>query len=610
MNAVNAGIEDEKVNEGIEDEKVSVKVTEDNHQLNDKLDLLLTQVQEIVGSLNKKDLKNKDCDSENKGNEPEADIQEVESILRLLKIARSITDLEELGFKYYEDESLLRCTLCADDENKSHETHSQAVGVFSYNKVYERDFSDKDFAPEFKNLKRTVKSHLVRTTHLNQLKNQREKEEEERKRMNKNVEAGMNLGRHCMKNYNLGRPYTDYESDVLNTKLSGGFVGDLHHSRKFPAEFRPFVDRVVTRRVVKFISTPMKQTGHLPPVAISADKGTYKHRSRQFLMCSVINPGGENLIEVISCGQPVVEGGSKGKDLMENMKTGYDKHGIKGIQIKSAVFDGVYLHCSIADHFNEIYDIEPGTVLFSWDGLHKCGLVDKHISKRAEFVWLVNDTDTCQQLFTMFNWGASYEKFLQATLLWKLSKVNLASFSETRFANSRRKVYFNIHHSFAPIISCLDANILEESRINISNAKEDKDVAAKVRDKARTSREVKGKIMNVRFQLTLSSLADIYDQFGKVVNTAQEVHLLPHERIDRYFEAVEEMKLMEKCLAHHEDCHICKPNSDPKTVCLWKLNHADKDSLKKSKSIRGLPVIDQHEEKGKNIFYTMYLMYK
>ena len=86
-----------------------------------------------------------------------------------------------------------------------------------------------------------------------------------------------------MKNYHLGRPYSDYEYDVLMLKMSGSVVGELNHSRKFPAVFRSSVCKVVNKRSKNFIQTPLIQTGHLPCVGVSADKGTYKHRSRQFV---------------------------------------------------------------------------------------------------------------------------------------------------------------------------------------------------------------------------------------------------------------------------------------------------------------------------------------
>ena len=123
-----------------------------------------------------------------------------------------------------------------------------------------------------------------------------------------------------MEKYLKGRPYADYETDVLLLAKSGAIVGEINHSRKFSAAFRPSVAKVVHSKVEKFLKTPLRQTGHLPPCGVSADKGTYKHRSRQFCSCIVVMPGGNNWLEVLSCGQPVFTEGSSGLELAKNMK--------------------------------------------------------------------------------------------------------------------------------------------------------------------------------------------------------------------------------------------------------------------------------------------------
>ena len=152
----------------------------------------------------------------------------------------------------------------------------------------------------------------------------------------------------------------------------------------------------------------------------------------------------------------------------------------------------------------------------------------------------------CQQIFSTFNWGHNYEKFREAKALWRLTLSNLVNFSDTRFANSNRKVFLNIHHQFAPIISCLDdqidAGVRNKSGLEASDSK--------VREKADKAKELKGKILNALFLFTLSGLVDIYEQIGIIVQVTQMVHLLPHERIDLYTAAVTRMRNMALALDH------------------------------------------------------------
>ena len=384
----------------------------------------------------------------------------------------------------------------------------------------------------FSMLKMSLIRHIqTRKAHSQMIRDKKEQERLASDLKNKNQVAGMNLGRLCMKNYILGRPYSDYENDVLVAKMNGTLVGELNHSEKFPAAFRSSVCEVVHKRVKSYLQTPLKQTGFLPPVCLSADKGTYKHRSRQFLSCLTVMPGGNNLLEPLTCGQPVVTSGSSGLELTKNnMKDGFDDFGISGKQIESAVFDGVYFHCSVDDHLVKLYDINRKHVLFTWDPLHLTGLVDKDISKDRK--WLEDIVENCKEMFQLFNWGANYEKLREATALWRLSLSNLVTFSATRFANSKRKVFKNIHHEFAPIITCL------EEQITTGTTSKDK-IA---RDKGISARTLKGKILNVDFLLCLSGLVDIYEQFGALVQGTQMVHLLPHERMDLFNKNVKKIR--------------------------------------------------------------------
>ena len=81
------------------------------------------------------------------------------------------------------------------------------------------------------------------------------------------------------------------------------------------------------------------------------------------------------------------------------------------------------------------------------------------MTNQKHMVWLQNMIAFCQQIFNLFNWGANYEKFREATAMWRLTLSNLVNFSDTRFVNSKRKVLLNINHEFAPIISFLDDEI-------------------------------------------------------------------------------------------------------------------------------------------------------
>jgi hypothetical protein len=513
--------------------------------------------------------------------------EDIETLIAKVTLARSVKEIESAGFTFDEEKEELSCSVCStvDTNNDDNSSNLQTTGIFKYEKQTGMIFAPEENLPDkFRNLKKHVKRHVKQSTaHIENLQSQIKKQKEAEGKKTKNYEAGMNLGLICYKLYVKGRLFTDYEEDVLILKQAKANVGNLNHSRKFPPAFLPHVTKEIQSRMKQFITSKLQQTGHKPPLALSADKATYKHRSRQFLAGVTIAPGSDNFLEVVSFGQPIVKHGSTASALSGNMKEGFDALGVEGCQIESTVFDGVYFHIGIQKHFDAMYGLHEGDVLYSYDTLHKSGLVDTHLCKKQEFKWVVLNTDICQKLFRMFNWGSNYEKLVLATALWKLHLTSLVGFSETRFANSRRQVYINIHNEFPAIITCLEDQIMKAV----------KNPDAKTREKGNQARELKGKISNVHFLLNLSGLADAYGQFGAVVNVAQMVHLLPHERYEMFMEAVGELDKMAKCLSDHCKCDsLVIPGK--KMRCLWPMNHKDKKTLAKENEIQGILIIQSH----------------
>ena len=483
-----------------------------------KLDLVLKQLQDIKLKINelKKDNLTKNTEKSSSSGDMVSD-PEQESALMVLQCSRSMEDFENIGFEYDQESQKVKCTVCMSDDNQTNNDCPITIGVFKYSPLDGLNFNKEEkMSRNFTNLKRSLKRHILKGQgHCFKLKEKMKKEEADLALISKNKIAGLNIGKIAMKNYLQGRPLTDFENDILIMKGAGGVVGDINHSRDFPAKYRKSVCRVINGRIKKFLQTPLKQTGHLPPVAVSADKGTYKGTPRQFCGVVTVNPGGENFIEVLTAGQPVVSEGSTGYQLAVNMKSGFDYIGIRGKQIKSGVFDGVYDHISIEKHLGELYpDMNKVEFLFTHDPLHRTGLEDKHMcNAKGEHKWINAFNEICHQLYVTFSWGASHVKLRDAARSLDIRPRNLVNFSPTRFANSKSKVYQIILDQFPAIMVCLDHYIIEGEKNRSGLTASNKEI----REKADTARELKGKIMNSEFLLVLSGLCDIYEQFGAVV---------------------------------------------------------------------------------------------
>ena len=159
-------------------------------------------------------------------------------------------------------------------------------------------------------------------SHLNNVALEKKKSEEAEKVISQNHKAGMNVGRQCYNNIKIGRPERHFESDLLILRMSGATIGNINHSRIFIENIRPVFARQIRNKCKNFFTSPMKQTGHRPPCAVSGDIGTWKHRSRQFVGVTSPNPDGDNLLYSL----PVSE------DLLPNGQSGMEKcnHIVKG----------------------------------------------------------------------------------------------------------------------------------------------------------------------------------------------------------------------------------------------------------------------------------------
>ena len=133
-------------------------------------------------------------------------------LVKKIKYCRSMKVILDSGFSYDSETEIL--SVCED---------SVASGEFLYSPEEGLEFKEDEFLPrEFINMKRTVCHHIQQSkSHTEAVKTQAEKEDEPNRLKSKTYQAGMNLGRACMQGYLLGRPFTDYESNILLLKMSG-----------------------------------------------------------------------------------------------------------------------------------------------------------------------------------------------------------------------------------------------------------------------------------------------------------------------------------------------------------------------------------------------------
>ncbi|CAB4033793.1 Hypothetical predicted protein, partial [Paramuricea clavata] len=194
-----------------------------------KLDVIIKDINEVKQNLALLvKAKNDDlCEARSVAENREKLSEETKTLLAKITLARSINDIELTGFAYSSERSELCCSVCTEAEHENNATlttvHGSSLsGMFSYEQSNGLAFAENENLPDqFRNLKKHVKRHIKKSKkHICNLRNETEKQNAAVKMRGNNHEAGMNLGRLCMKLYLKGRPYTDFE-DILNLKQAG-----------------------------------------------------------------------------------------------------------------------------------------------------------------------------------------------------------------------------------------------------------------------------------------------------------------------------------------------------------------------------------------------------
>ena len=100
-----------------------------------------------------------------------------------------------------------------------------------------------------RNLKISISRHLKRDTHQNAILQDERMNIKMKNESKRNNSIALQVGCACYKLYYRGRPYTDYEDEILLLHKCGVDVGDINHSYKFPQKFLESVAQVVKDNV-------------------------------------------------------------------------------------------------------------------------------------------------------------------------------------------------------------------------------------------------------------------------------------------------------------------------------------------------------------------------
>ena len=393
----------------------------------------------------------------------------------------------------------------------------------------------------------------------------------------RNQAVALRLGRICYFLLKHGRPDTDFLSMIFLHSVNGADVGDINHSSSFPANFLPHVSKVIMDLLKSHLSTRMVQTSFLPVINITADKATWKHETRQGIGLVTVVPDSEKVLQGFVLGFPVVTA-HNGEGVAQNLTAVLDQF-IKPEQFGGASFDGQYFHQKVDKRLDDHFKVKG---FYNVDPMHGAGTGEIHVRKRKTCGWLVELTLHVSASFKSVNFGKEFRHFFEVIEALKDLEYDInfrfpRFFSETKFANYSRLVYKSFRETYPALIRTFEES---QQKLKVGDSKD--------KEKAKSLSTLMSKIINLRFQVRLSGVCDIYERFGHGIQILQTINMLPHEKYDMFLKTViTGLSDMSKTV-NPKDCQ-CHAVSNS-ALCLWPILHKDLREITESKKYRSVPV--------------------
>ena len=537
-----------------------------------------------------RELKN---DNENEKDKPDEDVDESgEYFGHMLRKAKSfveiVTSISEL--KYIENKQVIICELCnKKDDGHSIDFAKNSPGVFKLENIEEPTDETDNMPDSFRNLKKSVKKHLNTQIHKQEILQLKQANTTSKKgpEIRNNNEAAMRCARVCYKLFKMGRPFTDYPELVALMVKSNVFMGDVNHSKEFPANFLTSVANVIREKIKTMLSSKLEQTQHVRPCKIIADKDTTKHRTRQLVCLTTVFPGASDFIQTVYIDHPLIKE-HKTEDVAENVVKAA-KQFISEDSYAGCSLDGAYFHAKkdVTQHINEHFNVDDEDVHSDHDPMHRSGLAEKRARKKTRNNWVNELGKIVATAFKDHNYGKKYEELRDMAELMEIEFVEPKFHSETRFANSCSKVFDS---GFKDIPALIESYRKTKQENMDSNLQEN-------RDKAKHATDMLRKLDNKMNLLNLAGICDIYSQFSKMVCELQKVNVLPFERHSNYQKTFNAMREMRASVNDHSKCVQQK--------CSWPKYHEYKDDILKGQ-LKSLKVTSNEGEPTNRILRSFF----
>ena len=397
------------------------------------------------------------CENAQKiSSEPEkADIKsneesDIEAVKVLIQSCKSISRLCDLANLILSEDVHVSCVVCTTTDR--HIGQGQGHGVFKYDFSLGVDFTTENQPLAFTNLKKSVARHLSTQTHKNNLLKADEDTTFARKQNILNQSVGLTLGKQAYRILKYGRPFKDFEVDMVLLSDAKVKVGNLNHSEKFAAGMRPAFATAINERVETYFKQPLPATSNIPPIGIVADKVTTKRRTGQLFAGVVFTPGMPSLLTPISLGVTPVKK-HDGKSIAEEIHLACSSYDIQSSQIAGFGFDGQYFKLNVPTYLRDTMKLDE-KVGFLWDSAHLLQLSDK--DTRKENPWMEDIAKDIAAVLNKFSFGKNFENAIDKAAAMGVDLKAPQWFSDTRFAAFAHTVFRNFLDNYKVVRAVLE----------------------------------------------------------------------------------------------------------------------------------------------------------
>ena len=330
----------------------------------------------------------------------------------------------------------------------------------------------------FSHLKESVKRHVQSSSHICTA-NEKEKNIKEQERLYKQgKEAAVNCASAAYLGYKLGLSYISYENIVTEIHESGGNVGLKNHSKEFSRNFLGYIYDTLRTTFVSYV------TDNKYPFGLLADKMTAKHRKRHIMGVRVpIWDLNNYLINRDIYVRHSAVGYGSGEAIVDHLLTNLQSFGFSLPYIRKHLcgmaMDGQYTCLNVGTHMS---DTLVKNINLSWDPMHQIELASKDSSVIDDAKIIEDTVSTIHNTFLKFKVGNNFEVLYSEKELCE-TFFSPKIFKDMKFVTYSSEVFRSFINDYKALVSAAD----------------------KIED----GEEIKGKLLDTKFLMSMLFLADV-----------------------------------------------------------------------------------------------------